>query len=97
MPIRDALDPFFEDYDKLTLQQKRRFLAAVRELVTDLKEGRQPRPGLHVHRLRGHPGIWAMAWAPDGRATFHYGAEILDGQAHLVWRRIGDHEIYENP
>jgi len=34
------------------------------------------RPGLRVKRVQGHPGVWEMSWAADGRATFEYGEEI---------------------
>jgi hypothetical protein len=26
--------------------------------------------------MQGHPSIWGMTWAPDGRATFEYGDEV---------------------
>jgi hypothetical protein len=38
-----------------------------------------------------------MTWAPDGRATFHYGDPIREGEPHLVWRRVGTHAILANP
>lgn len=38
---------------------------------------------------------WSFA-SPDGRATFHLEA---DGEAQPlpVWRRIGNHSIYQDP
>jgi hypothetical protein len=48
--------------------------------------------------VQGHAGIYEMTWEmPDGRATFHYGASLHPGDAHIVWRRIGGHEICNNP
>jgi hypothetical protein len=38
-----------------------------------------------------------MTWADDGRATFEYGSEIIEGEPHIVWRRIGGHEIFNSP
>ena len=38
-----------------------------------------------------------MTWAPDVRATFEYGAEVREGEAHIVWRRIGTHDIVKHP
>jgi hypothetical protein len=38
-----------------------------------------------------------MTWAPDGRALFSYGESVLAGQPHVIWERIGGHEIFENP
>lgn len=73
------------------------FLTAVREFVEDLDARRRPRTSLRVKRIQGHPGIWEMTWAPDGRATFEYGAEALPGQPHIIWRRIGSHDVFRNP
>jgi hypothetical protein len=47
--------------------------------------------------MQGHPGIWEMSWAPDGRATFEYGDEVHAGQAHIIWRRVGTHSIFRRP
>jgi hypothetical protein len=38
-----------------------------------------------------------MTWAPDGRATFHYGQPIQEGEVHVVWRRVGTHSILAKP
>jgi len=35
-----------------------------------------------------------MTWAKDGRATWQYGQELRAGEAHVIWRRIGSHEIF---
>ena len=55
------------------------------------------RPSLRVKRVVGHPGIWEMTFAPDGRATFRYGPELNASDPHIVWRRIGSHEIFDDP
>ncbi len=88
MPTRDVLASFWRDWDRLTPQQQREFRRAVQQFITDLKGGGQgfhPRP--RVKRVQGGPGVWEMSWAPDGRATFQYGEEVHQGQAHVVWRR----------
>jgi len=41
--------------------------------------------------------IFEMTWAPDGRATFHYGAPVREGQVHVGWRRVGTHAVFANP
>jgi hypothetical protein len=38
-----------------------------------------------------------MTWAPDGRATWRYGAEQVPGVPHVVWRRVGTHAIFKRP
>jgi hypothetical protein len=44
-----------------------------------------------------HPGVWEISWAADGRATFNYGDEVIPGERHIIWRRIGTHDIFDNP
>jgi hypothetical protein len=41
--------------------------------------------------------FYEMSWPGDGRATFHYGPEQRPGEPHIVWRRIGGHDILKNP
>ena len=50
-----------------------------------------------MKRVEGRPGVWELSFAPDGRATFAYGREVVRGQPHIVWRRIGDHSILNDP
>jgi hypothetical protein len=38
-----------------------------------------------------------MTFAPSGRASWQYGLEIRPGEPHVIWRRIGTHEIFRNP
>jgi hypothetical protein len=49
-----------------------------------------------VKKMQGFDSVWEMSWAPDGRATFHYGESIKDGEHHIVWRRIGN-SIFNRP
>ena len=97
MPTFDVLERFWRDFDQLAEESKLRFLAARALLSFDLKAGVQPRRSLRVKRVVSHPGIWEMRWAADGRATFEYGAEVIPGQPHIIWRRIGTHDIFRNP
>jgi hypothetical protein len=70
----------------------------VRQFIEDLKGGQGFGAGLRVKGVRGHPGIFEMTWdMPNGRATFNYGDTRIPGEAHIVWRRIGGHEIFPNP
>ena len=54
-------------------------------------------PALRVHRVQGHPGIWEVTFAPDGRATFEYTTAVLVDEPHVIWRRIGTHAILAEP
>ncbi|GAA4188413.1 hypothetical protein [Microbispora amethystogenes] len=53
---------------------------------------------LRVHKLTD-THVYSMTWnfaSPDGRATFEFGTTD-DGGPLLVWRRAGDHSIYDRP
>lgn len=97
MPTYDRWASFVREYLRLTPAQRLLFMDAVEDMVEDLKAGRPFRPGLRVTRVQKAKaeGVWEMTWAPDGRATFMYGEEQSPGEPHIIWRRIGGHEIYE--
>ncbi|MFE4516129.1 hypothetical protein ACFRMQ_18265 [Kitasatospora sp. NPDC056783] len=97
MPTYESLAHFLRDWKSLTAAQKAAFLVAVAQFVADLRAGRGFRRGLRVKKVQGHPEIWEMTWAPDGRATFSYGTPVQGGEPHIVWRRIGTHDIFGRP
>ena len=48
--------------------------------------------------MQGADGIFEMTWEiADGRATFQYGEERVSGEPHIVWRRIGGHDVFLEP
>lgn len=67
------------------------------QFVEDLRAKRHPRPSLRVKRIQGAAGVWELTFAPDGRATFNYGPEVIEGEPHVQWRRIGTHDIFNRP
>ncbi len=67
------------------------------EFVRDLRGHKGLRKGLRINGVKGAGGIFEMTWADDGRATFEYGAPVREGQAHIVWRRIGTLAIFAEP
>lgn len=73
------------------------FLVAVAQLVADLRAGTGFRRGLRVKKMQGFDDVWELTWGPDGRATFHYGESIKEGEPHIVWRRIGTHSEFTRP
>ncbi|MFE3074325.1 hypothetical protein [Streptomyces sp. NPDC059247] len=101
LPTYEALPRFTTDLRRLSPAQRRRFRHAVGSLVDDLRTGRPIRPGLRVKRVQRSTGVYELTWAngrgPAGRATWHYGPERRPGTPHVVWRRIGDHDILTNP
>lgn len=97
MPTHEEEPGFWRDWALLSESQRAVFLIAVGKLNADLASGKGFRPGLRVKGVQGYSGVYEMTWANDGRATFSYGASIQPGNAHIIWRRVGDHDILKNP
>lgn len=98
MPTYEYPEAFFREFKRLPVGQQRRFRAAVAELVAALDRRPPTFPSrLRVKRVQGHRQVWELTFAPDGRATFEYGDGVTPGEAHVVWRRVGDHAIFRNP
>ncbi|MCL2781378.1 MAG: hypothetical protein FWD74_07825 [Actinomycetia bacterium] len=53
---------------------------------------------LRVKAVHGTSGVLEMTWSfasPDGRATF----ELIsaDGETRVRWRRVGGHDVFQDP
>jgi hypothetical protein len=96
MPTFAQTDRFRRDFVALSPVQQAAFRAAAAKFVADLPSGRF-RPGLRVKGVKGAPGVLEMTWADDGRATFEYGSAVREGEIHIIWRRIGTHDIFTRP
>ena len=97
MPTYERLPRFVKEWADLDLDDKDRFKAAVRKFIEDLERGDGFRAGLRVKRIEGTEHVWEMTWAPDGRATWQYGEALVSGEAHVVWRRVGTHDVFGSP
>jgi hypothetical protein len=97
MPTHEEGARFLGEWQRLSPEQQVLFMAAVIELVEDLTERGHLRSSLQIKETAGHPGIYELSWARDGRATFQYGAERRPGERHLIWRRVGRPEILNDP
>ncbi|MFF8505931.1 hypothetical protein ACF07L_35560 [Streptomyces anulatus] len=102
MPTFETLPRFTADLQRLTPAQRHRFHRVVLDaFVPDLRTGRPFRPGLRIKGVRRAPGVYELTWSmgtgPAGRATFEYGAEVRPGAPHVIWRRIGTHDILTGP
>lgn len=97
MPTYERLPSFIKDWKRLRPTDQRAFLEAVKRFVADLRRGGGLRPGLRVKGVQAAEGIFELTWASDGRATFSYGPEERPGEPHIIWRRIGTHEILRAP
>jgi hypothetical protein len=96
VPTHAERQRFLREYARLIREQRTAFLAAVRLFIAGLAVGSFD-PSLRVKRVRGQAGVWELTWANDGRATFEYGQELLPGEPHIIWRRIGTHAIFRQP
>ena len=96
LPTYDWVDGFQAEYGRLNPLQRSEFRTA-RKLFLDGLRSRRFSPLLRIKRVQGHHGIWELTWAPDGRATFKYGDEVISGEPHVIWRRVGTHEIFDRP
>lgn len=98
MPTYEYPEAFLREFRRLSPEQRTRFLGAVAKLVVALAEQPSSMPaGLRVKAVQGRSGVWELTFAPDGRATFAYGAELRPGDPHVIWRRIGNHSIFDDP
>jgi len=95
VPSYERTRRFARDWKALGSSDRERFRVAFRRFDADLASG-VFRTGLRVKRVQGTDAIFEMTWAPDGRATFEYGTPEGEG-AHVIWRRIGRHEIFRRP
>lgn len=97
MPTHEELVQFLREFSRLREAQQDQFIDAMKRMVEDLRNGRPFRASLRVKGVQGHPGIFEVSWRDGGRATFHYGTPQRPGDTHIVWRRIGGHDISKRP
>ena len=100
MPTYDRTEQFIADHRRLSPDERQAFREAVDKFIEDLENlpHGQFRGGLRVKPMQAAPGIFEMTWEGDnGRATFQYGEELTEGDPHIVWRRVGGHDIFHTP
>ena len=83
-------------YVPLRPEQRAQFRRAA-ALLRDGLRTEQFSPSFRIKRYRREAGVWELTWAPDGRAMFRYGDEHAPGSPHIIWLRIGSHDIFRNP
>lgn len=94
---------FKRDYKKLPDDHKGQFQTVVPQFheaaVAAAAGDANPWPNaMRVKPVQGASGIWEMTWSmdnPDGRAT--WGWIKIDGEAGILWRRVGNHRVLDNP
>ncbi len=97
MPTFELLPEFRREFKRLTPEQQALFRSAVRAWVRDIRaHGLQPTDP-RVSGIKGAPGVFEFRWAPNGRATFEFGPPKRSNEPHVIWRRIGTHDILRHP
>lgn len=105
MPTFSADDRFWNEYAALSKDDQHLFREARDVFISCLKAWEAagcsglpqfPR-SLGVKGMVGRPSIREFAWASDGRCTWEYGAPHQPGKCHVHWRRLGTHQIYNDP
>jgi hypothetical protein len=97
VPTFTTVDRFDRDYARLSQAEREAFREARKQFVDDLRGKQGFRRGLRVKGVQAAPGVYEMTWAGDGCATWQYGPTQIPGEAHIVWRRIGTHDIFRQP
>lgn len=98
-------DSFLADYRKMSAGEREMFRSSVEPFSAACDayvESGDPSvwpAGLRVKPVTGAPGVMEMTWSfsgPDGRATWQW-SRADDGGPAVLWRRIGDHRIFNRP
>ena len=98
MPTFARLARFDREFRRLSRELQHAFLAMLPSFIDALRASPPAfPPSLRIKRVQGVEGVWEITFAPDGRATFEYGAEVRSGEPHVIWRRIGDHGVLSDP
>jgi hypothetical protein len=109
MPTFGADDSFRHDVKRLSKTHRAQFIEARDEFIAAFQEcerslgtaaqQRLPRfpAKIGVKRMVDHGAIMEFRWGEGGRCTWEYGVSPFEGMFHVHWRRIGDHEIYNDP
>ena len=50
---------------------------------------------LRVRTFRSEPGWFEIRWSGDGRVLFSYGNAVHEGEVHIIWHRVGSHDVYK--
>src|SRR5260221_14217254 len=97
MPAFPVTRRFERDWKQLTPESRARCQRVIAgQFVPDLARG-VIRAGLRVNGAQAAPGVSEITWAPDSRATFSHRPGQQAGEPHLIWRRLGTHDILRDP
>jgi hypothetical protein len=98
LPTFERLARFDREFRRMPRELQRAFLAMLPLFIAALRNSPPTfPPALRVKRVQGTDGVWEVTFAPDGRATFAYGSELRPGEPHVIWRRVGSHQVLTDP
>lgn len=94
MPTFERHARFDREFRRLPRELQRAFLAMLPVFIAALRADPPVfPPGLRIKRVQGTADVWEITFAPDGRATFAYGQEVIASEPHVIWRRVGGHDV----
>jgi hypothetical protein len=94
VPTFESLARFDREFRRMPRELQAAFLAMLPTFIAALRASPPSfPPALRVKRVQGRQDVWEITFAPDGRATFAYGEEVIAGTPHLIWRRVGTHDV----
>lgn len=98
MPTFERAPRFDREFRRLPRELQRAFLAMLPLFIEALRMSPPAfPPGLRVKRVQGTSSVWEVTFSADGRATFSYGDEQRSGEPHVIWRRVGTHDVLRDP
>jgi hypothetical protein len=94
VPTFESVARFDREFRRMPRELQIAFLAMLPTFIAALRANPPTfPPALRVKLVQGTQAVWEITFALDGRATFAYGEEVIPGMPHVIWRRVGTHDI----
>jgi hypothetical protein len=94
VPTFESLARFDREFRRMPRELQAAFLGMLPTFINALRASPPSfPPALRVKRVQGRQNVWEITFATDGRATFEYGKEVIAGTPHVIWRRVGTHDV----
>ena len=95
MPTFESLARFDREFRRLPTELQAAFPRVLPTFITALRGEPALVPPDTTGQTRAGPPrrLGDHLSRRDGRATFAYGDEVIAGTPHVIWRRVGTHEV----